>query len=311
MNYPKAILVSGSHRSGTTWVGKMISTSPSIAYINEPFNPFTYKKFRGRCGAKFVNQYTYITDENESEFYPYLKDTLEFRYNFLGQLKSSQNCADVRRAVKEQFQFWGYQYRSQTPLMKDPLALCSLPWLADKFNLDIVVLIRHPAAFVASVKRVGWKYNFSELLAQPPLIRDHLSEFEEEIREHATTQKDIIDNASLIWKLMYYMVSKYQKSHQHWLYRRYEDIAKEPVSAFESLFSQLNLDFSESVKNTIVDFTNNSNPTNFNDKDWSFRKRNSNANITSWKSKLTDEEIKRIRESVESVASNFYSDADW
>ena len=32
----KPILVTGSHRSGSTWVGKMLATSPSVNYIHEP-----------------------------------------------------------------------------------------------------------------------------------------------------------------------------------------------------------------------------------------------------------------------------------
>jgi len=34
----KPILVTGSHRSGTTWAGKMISACPNVGYIHEPFN---------------------------------------------------------------------------------------------------------------------------------------------------------------------------------------------------------------------------------------------------------------------------------
>ncbi len=30
------ILVTGTHRSGTTWVGKMLAAGPSTAYISEP-----------------------------------------------------------------------------------------------------------------------------------------------------------------------------------------------------------------------------------------------------------------------------------
>ena len=36
MNNP--ILVTGSHRSGTTWVGKMLAADSDTAYISEPLN---------------------------------------------------------------------------------------------------------------------------------------------------------------------------------------------------------------------------------------------------------------------------------
>ena len=34
----RPILVTGSHLSGTTWVGRMIAVSPCVAYLHEPFN---------------------------------------------------------------------------------------------------------------------------------------------------------------------------------------------------------------------------------------------------------------------------------
>ena len=35
----KPILVTGAHRSGTTWVGKMLALAPGVAYLHEPFSP--------------------------------------------------------------------------------------------------------------------------------------------------------------------------------------------------------------------------------------------------------------------------------
>ncbi|WP_075261386.1 sulfotransferase [Geobacillus thermocatenulatus] len=50
------ILVTGAHRSGTTFVGKMLSLHPSIGYIQEPFN----KDF----GVKGIeNWFLYTVDE--------------------------------------------------------------------------------------------------------------------------------------------------------------------------------------------------------------------------------------------------------
>ena len=64
----RPILVTGSHLSGTTWVGKMISQSPSVGYIHEPFSPHCEP---GLCGAKFGYWFPYVSDENGSIFYFY------------------------------------------------------------------------------------------------------------------------------------------------------------------------------------------------------------------------------------------------
>ncbi len=307
----RPILVTGSHRSGTTWVGQMLATSPAIAYINEPFSPTTYRRYRGRCAAHFPYWNTYVTQENEADFYPYLKNTLEFRYNLSGQIAANKNLSDFRRTIKEYFLFASYRLLDKTPLLKDPLAIFSAEWLFQRFNLQVLVLIRHPAAFAISLKRLNWRYNFAELLQQPLLLRDHLAPFAAQIAEYAAVENDIIDRAALIWKIVYHVVHKYQQQYDHWLYRRYEDLACNPVLEFETLFRAFSLDFSPAVQTVIQTYTDATNPVEAPEKDWAMRKRNSAANIQSWKQKLTEAEIDRLRSQVEAVSQYFYTDADW
>lgn len=57
----KPILVTGSHRSGSTWVGRMLALSPSVGYIHEPFN---IRHRHGICKAHFEYWFQYICDEN-------------------------------------------------------------------------------------------------------------------------------------------------------------------------------------------------------------------------------------------------------
>lgn len=41
------------------------------------------------------------------------------------------------------------------PLVKDPFALFSAEWFADNFDAEVIVIVRHPAAVVSSIKRLG------------------------------------------------------------------------------------------------------------------------------------------------------------
>lgn len=61
------ILVTGIHRSGTTWVGKMLAASGQVTYINEPLN---VQHRPGIFQAKVPYWYTYITRENEQLYLP-------------------------------------------------------------------------------------------------------------------------------------------------------------------------------------------------------------------------------------------------
>ena len=62
-----SILVTGAHRTGTTWVGKMLSANPHTAYISEPLNCLHRP---GVLGACVEHWYTYISDKNDAAFLP-------------------------------------------------------------------------------------------------------------------------------------------------------------------------------------------------------------------------------------------------
>ena len=80
MTAKSPILVTGSHRSGTTWTGKMIGFSPNVVYIQEPFNKKYYSP--GICSIYFEKPFFYITEENEHDYFEALYRTSKLKYNW-------------------------------------------------------------------------------------------------------------------------------------------------------------------------------------------------------------------------------------
>ena len=316
MTSRKPILVTGSHRSGSTWVGRMISASPSVGYIHEPFNP-TF--IPSACGAKFVYWYTYITDENESTYYyKHIKDTIEFRYNIntiikniIGGLKVVRSREHAKRVLRAYKSFSTYRSRKATPLVKDPIAFFSAEWLYKRFDMNVLVLIRHPAAFASSLKRLNWVCPFSSLLQQPLLMRDYLYSFEAQIKEYSNEEHDVIDEAILFWRIIHQVIIEYQSNHEDWIFLRHEDISRDPLHHFQNLFKRFDLDFSQHVRTVIQENTDPSNPSEAPESAADFTKRDSKSSIWNWKNRLTESEIERIREQVEDISKEFYSDSDW
>jgi hypothetical protein len=302
------VLVTGSHRSGTTWVGKMIASSSSVGYIQEPFLP---GRRPGICAVTFPYTFAYVTDDNGAAFYDHMKATLSFQFQFGAALTALKTPRDVAIMLKYGTQFFFNHARQAIPLVKDPLAVFSAEWLARSFGMRVIVMIRHPAAFAYSVRRMNWKHDFSHFLQQPLLMRDYLHPFEAEIRAFAQTEQDILDQAALLWKLIYSVVLTYQQAHPEWIFLRHEDVASDPVVYFESLFQNLGLDFSPRIRQVIEDYSNATNPANPRRGTARFGKRHSKALIQNWKQKLTPEEIARLRHKVGDVADAFYQDSEW
>lgn len=305
MRKRKPVLVTGSHRSGTTWVGRMISKSSRIAYVHEPFN---VKHDLGICNIQFNNWYTYICDNNEKHYYNALKDTLELKYRIVG---IGKDPTDTLYQMKNYLKFLWYRSLKKTPLIKDPIAFFSAEWLSSRFDMNTIVMIRHPAAFAASLKVKSWYHPFSHFLKQPMLMEKYLKPFQEEIRKFENKKKDIIDQAALLWNIIHCTILKYKEEHPDWMFIRHEDLSRKPIDGFCEIYKRLNIEFTDKVKKEIAGHSFLVNTENNKNTSMHGIKRDSFNNIYSWKDRLSVSEIERLKSLVKNVAREFYSNGEW
>ena len=158
------ILVTGTHRSGTTWVGKMLAADAMTAYISEPLNVLHRP---GVFRAKVKYWYQYICEENERDYIPAFEELLEFDYHLWDEIRSLRSRRDVLRMGRDFLIFYNGLMRGQRLLIKDPFAVFSAPWFAKHLNSKVVITVRHPAAFASSLKRLNWPFDFQDLLFVP------------------------------------------------------------------------------------------------------------------------------------------------
>ena len=301
----KPILVTGAHRSGTTWVGKMLALAPGVAYIHEPFNPRTAA---GLSPARFDRYFTVVTSENEARYRPGLEQTVRFRYGLGAQLRSLRGVADVARTGRDLARVGRNRLTAKRPLVKDPIALLSAEWLAESFGMDVVVLIRHPAAFAASLKRLGWKHSFATFI-QDGRVPEVVRPYEAEIREQAEQPGEILAQAALLWRLLYNAVDGYRERHPDWAFVRHEDASAEPVATFERLYAELGLDFTRDAREAVARASAPDNPAELATPH--AVKLDSAASLGRWREDLTAEEVETLRERARDVWPRFYSDEDW
>jgi hypothetical protein len=293
----RPILVTGAHRSGTTWVGKMLALAPGVGYIHEPFSPATAP---GISSAPFDRYFTRITPDNEALYLPQLERTLAFRYAPRAQVAALRTPHDVFRAGRDALAFATARRRNARPLVKDPIALLSADWLAERFDMDVVVTIRHPAAFAASVLRLGWSHDFSSFAGDERLRR-----FEGELGQPA----DPLDEAALLWRILYSIVVDYREAHQDWIFIRHEDAARAPLQTFEQLYERLGLELTPQARRTIERSSATDNPVASSSPH--AVELDSAASAERWHTQLTRDEIARLREATQDVWPRFYADEDW
>lgn len=302
----KPILVTGAHRTGTTWVGRMLASNPRTAYISEPLNVLHRP---GVMRARVPLWYTYVTSANEAEFIGPLHETLAYRYHLAREIASLRSMHDAGRMLRDAGIFTRGWLLRQRPLLKDPFAVFSLAWFADRLDCEIVVTVRHPAGFASSLKRLNWPFDFSDLLAQPLLMRDFLEPYRS--RMQAMPADDIVGQASLLWAMVYRSVQTLCRSLPGVRVVRHEDLSLDPVPGFRGLYRQLGLEFTPDVERRILDSSSSENPAELSRNRVHSVRLDSRANLHNWKKRLAPEEIRRIRVLTEEVAHDYYPDVEW
>ena len=303
---PPPILVTGAHRSGTTWVGAMLTLSPRIGLIHEPFSPDTSA---GVSGGPFERAFQYVSADNEQEYAARVARTLRFSYDLRRQLPTIRSLRVLRRTGIDLYNLTRSRLRKDRPLVKDPIAVFSSEWLASRFDMQVVVLVRHPAAFASSLTRLAWSHDFRSFLEQPLLLRDHLGAFEDEIRDFAENPRDSFEQSILLWRLIYSTVATFRTRNPDWRYVRHEDLALDPAAGFESLYATLGLELDDGIRRQIAEHSNEENPDEI--AGWHGVRVNSRASVGSWRRRLTPEQIERVREGTRDVWPAFYADDDW
>ncbi len=302
----KPILVTGAHRTGTTWAGRMLAAGPGIAYISEPLNVLHRP---GVMRAKVQYWYTYLTDENGDAYLPALRETLAYRYHLPAEILSLRSGHDFLRMCRDVSIFARGRLFGLRPLLKDPFAVFSLSWFAEQLDCEIVVTVRHPAAFASSLKRLNWPFDFRDLLAQPLLMRDQLEPYR--ARMERMPADDVIGQASLLWAMVYRTVRNACRSLPAVHVVRHEDLSVDPVTGFQQLYRELGLSFTQRVERKVLDSSSAENPGELSRNKVHSVKLDSRANLHNWKRRLTPDEIARVRQLTEEVARDYYPEVDW
>ena len=204
------IFVTGVPRSGTTFVGSILSLPKEVDYIHEPFNPM--------CGIPGIEKwYRYlrpIRETEEDEFYYRLASSI-FNYSLTLKNNIPERDSLNQKIIKQLIGSRGPFYLRlaklnpfhNSAIIKDPIANLLAEYLYLNFKVKPVIIIKHPASFIASLKRVNFWPNPSKIRDQNALIEDYFPTEPDFIRQD---WKDPVLSSSSF--LAYYLQSSLNSS---------------------------------------------------------------------------------------------------
>lgn len=141
----KPIVVTGMPRSGTTWLARELARSPGTALTGrEPMNP------RGRQYALggTLTGWTKLSGPTPRQV------------RMLSRAYRGTNPLVYSRYGHNQ---WKAPFPWTRVIVKDPFAMLSIPTIGAVTGARTIVVFRHPAAVLASFRRMGWAPDPQEL----------------------------------------------------------------------------------------------------------------------------------------------------
>lgn len=146
----RAVLVTGVPRSGTTWLARLLAQAPRTAMPGrEPMNPHA-GQFRLAGTLQAWSQLDEPTGRQRRALWRSYRGLEPRTYGRLG----------VRS--------WAAPLPWTTVVVKDPFALLALPTVIATTQARPVLVFRHPAAVLASYRRMGWTPDVAEIVAVEP-----------------------------------------------------------------------------------------------------------------------------------------------
>ena len=319
----KPILIAGLPRSGTTWIGEIISTDKNIRYYYEPdnekINSYAY------YFKKTVHRFPFRLAESSSDDYYYLwknafsgiplrkLNTLLFKLfyrsnvphieaeigNKTGFIYIDQEMKDVNDGT------WRVPFkqeehiilsalakifiRKKTAKFKHQIVIKSvhsplcLEWIDFNFSPKIVIVLRNPFALYASYKRLFMPDAFRNILSQ-----NNLKSFmHDRLGIDSIPKNGIAEEAIFQIILVYKILAGQLKSNNHWNFISHDRLCFNPVEQYKALYSNLGLHFDSAVENKLNDL--NTSGGGF------IPKRIGKDQPMKWKKELTQKEVDLIK----------------
>jgi hypothetical protein len=298
------ILVAGMHRSGTSWLGRMLCASRELVYVPEPLSPLNRQTI---LKSRVSRWFTYINDDNESAFLTYYQDAASFKPHPVNDIRRARlgSPRDPIRIPKRWASFLIGRLQSRRVLFRDPFAIFSIEWFARRLPCQVVVIVRHPLAVVSSLKRLGYTFDFKNLLDQEALMAEQLEGFRPEM-EALVGSSDVIAQGNLLWRIIYGHVASIQERNSSIRVVRHEDLSLRPVEEYGLLYDALGLSFSKSARLMIERHVSERNPQEVSTRNPFDVRLDSRQNLGNWRRRLSDGEIDEILVGTRTIADRFY-----
>ncbi len=233
------LILAGMPRTGSSWVGTVLSFAPGFTYYREPDNHDAIP------GAEGYFPFLYLArGADDARYRTHMDRALGGQVVTPHTMRDSPGPFLARLPRRWQRRLGkrlpALYFRRRDVLVKLVFSNLALDWLHERFpDAPQVYLLRHPCGQFASVRRQGWEPRPHRLLESAPLLRDHLGPFADVVRSADT----FWERAGAMWGAFNYVVLRQTEARPARTLVPYEWLCDGPAERFGTLFERLGLPF--------------------------------------------------------------------
>jgi hypothetical protein len=180
----KKIVVSGSARSGTTWLAQTLSAVPGYPVIWEPFHRHTAPT----AASHGIQWAEYVQPDEQNTKTEYINGVLNGKY------LSTETTSRLLLKPIEYLRFKGF-------IIKCVNGLGVTPYLEGRKDVRMIILMRHPCAVISSKLRKG-NWGHLRIDGQVP-YPDYLVSTYPKVKRIFNTIQSLEERLALDWAINY------------------------------------------------------------------------------------------------------------
>nr|WP_137677112.1 sulfotransferase domain-containing protein [Parerythrobacter lutipelagi] len=306
--FRSSVVVTGTHYSMTTLVGRILGASPDFHLVHEPTNAsptLSYDSIRPDGWYRFYDGAEY------EELRGFLIRIMRGEgiagsaARRISEARTSKECLQVARYLQRKLPM---RLSRKRAVFKDPFLLFSARNLQRQDGLKVILTVRHPAAFAESFMRAGNGFDFTDLV-QPPLLAA-VPELACDLRQAAASPPPIIVQAGLLWRAVYGFADAYLRDDPRTLVLVQDELIADIPGTLSRLFEFAGARQNSSTAKLVAkafggtgrDFAGTG----------SYITRNPSGILGKWKSRLSADDIAHLRAATGDLAERYgYDRSSW
>ncbi|MCA9140485.1 MAG: hypothetical protein KDB00_27125 [Planctomycetales bacterium] len=273
----RPICLYASRRSGSTLLMQMISANRGVMFSDQPFGMYSISS--ANINRLPVFSYSQIACPDEDE-------AAVLRHYF-------SRLIDGRIRANAPWKFWSrdFHFSNNRICLKITDAKAMIDWFDQQFDVDTVVLTRHPIAQILSVADNHWFTTGKGLLRNSAFVEQWLTSELESMCRDVYRGGTELEGRTVDWALENLVPLTLLRDRPNWLFIGYEDLVQHTPAVIEYLSSELLLDDTHSMAKQIAQPSRSVRRAKSGQLQRSIDQGKSERLLDSWKSRIAADEL--------------------